>query len=122
MAPTLLDFGHDIGAFHASKAMEDEIFGPVLPMVTFEDLDQVLSSVSAKEKPLALYFFSSDSVAQEKILNETTSGGHSENPSSYSDGSNPNPNPNPNSDVRCCDQRRDGTPRQPRTSLWRCRS
>ena len=47
--------------------MEDEIFGPVLPMVRFEELDQVLDAVATKEKPLALYFFSSDSAAQEKV-------------------------------------------------------
>ena len=75
VAPTVLDFGCDMEAFHKSEAMQDEIFGPVLPMVRYNDIDQVLAAVNAKEKPLALYFFSSDAAAAEKVLSTTTSGG-----------------------------------------------
>ena len=50
--PTILDFGSDWDAFRASKAMEDEIFGPVLPMIRYGSLDDVIGHVCAGEKPL----------------------------------------------------------------------
>ena len=62
-----------------SKIMEDEIFGPILPVIEYEDLDEVISILYNKPKPLALYFFSKDKDKQEKILKQTSSGGVSIN-------------------------------------------
>ena len=54
--------------------MSEEIFGPLLPIITFTDLDEVISYVNSKPKPLALYIFSKDSRNIEKILTETSAG------------------------------------------------
>ena len=53
IAPTLLD-----GITGDSPIMQEEIFGPVLPMMTYEDMDQVIAFVTSRPKPLALYLFS----------------------------------------------------------------
>ena len=45
--PTLLDFGSDFAAFNASEAMQDELFGPILPMFHFTTLDQARLSVGS---------------------------------------------------------------------------
>lgn len=58
-----------------SLIMEEEIFGPILPILEYSDLDEALSYVINKDKPLALYYFSEDSASIEKVLNSTTSGG-----------------------------------------------
>ncbi|RZK43966.1 MAG: aldehyde dehydrogenase family protein [Pedobacter sp.] len=58
-----------------SKVMEEEIFGPILPIVTFQDLDEAISFVNAKSKPLALYFFSDNKSNIKKIIKSTSSGG-----------------------------------------------
>lgn len=58
-----------------SPAMQEEIFGPILPVFTYRTLDEVISMVNAGPKPLALYFFSTSTSKQEKILRETSSGG-----------------------------------------------
>jgi len=55
--------------------MEDEIFGPILPILEYTDLSSVLSSISSRPKPLALYLFSTDSAAKARVLRETSSGG-----------------------------------------------
>lgn len=55
--------------------MQEEIFGPILPIVTYKNLQQAIDVVSAKDKPLALYIFSDNGYNQHKIINETTSGG-----------------------------------------------
>lgn len=55
--------------------MEREIFGPIFPILTFENLDEVLRVVNSKDKPLALYYFSEDKNKIEKLLNSTSSGG-----------------------------------------------
>ena len=55
--------------------MEREIFGPIFPILTFENLDEVLKVVNSKDKPLALYYFSEDKNKIEKVLNSTSSGG-----------------------------------------------
>lgn len=58
-----------------SKIMEEEIFGPILPVLEFEDIKEVIRSVNEREKPLALYYFSDDRHNIEMILNNTTAGG-----------------------------------------------
>ncbi len=55
--------------------MEEEIFGPILPILEYSNLDEVISYVTKKDKPLALYYFSENSSSIERILNLTTSGG-----------------------------------------------
>ena len=72
--PTILDFGSDWDAFRASKAMEDEIFGPVLPMIRYGSLDDVIAHVNDHEKPLSLYCFTTDGAVRDRVLAETSSG------------------------------------------------
>ena len=55
--------------------MRDEIFGPLLPVVTTSGLDEAVEFVNARDKPLALYVFSSDADAQRKAVERTSSGG-----------------------------------------------
>jgi len=62
----------------SSPVMCEEIFGPILPLRTYETLDEVIGDVNAHEKPLALYFFGSDAGA-EMVLAKTSSGGVSIN-------------------------------------------
>ena len=52
-----------------------EIFGPVLPLIAYDDLDEVLARINAGPKPLALYIFDKDSARTHKIITETSSGG-----------------------------------------------
>ena len=55
--------------------MQEEIFGPIFPILEYSDLDEVISFINGREKPLALYFFSSSRHKQNKILATTSSGG-----------------------------------------------
>lgn len=55
--------------------LQEEIFAPVLPVMTYENLDEAISYVAARDKPLALYVFSPDEANVEKVLNRTSSGG-----------------------------------------------
>ncbi|MBF0105331.1 MAG: aldehyde dehydrogenase family protein [Deltaproteobacteria bacterium] len=55
--------------------MQDEIFGPVLPIVSYSNLDEVFNIIQRREKPLALYIFSENKNNIETILKNTTSGG-----------------------------------------------
>lgn len=67
--PTLLR-----GAAVSAKVMQEEIFGPVLPMLTFDDTEEVVRFVNGREKPLALYYFGRESKGME-IVGRTSSGG-----------------------------------------------
>ena len=58
-----------------SKIYNQEIFGPILPIFTFKDINDSISFINEKEKPLALYIFSNNKKNVNKILNETSSGG-----------------------------------------------
>jgi aldehyde dehydrogenase (NAD+) len=55
--------------------MLDEIFGPILPIIEFEDLEEVIKMVNSKPKPLALYFFSNNKEHQERIIKMISYGG-----------------------------------------------
>lgn len=57
-----------------SELMQNEIFGPILPVLTYTDIDQVISKINSREKPLALYIFSKNKKLTEKIIRETRSG------------------------------------------------
>jgi aldehyde dehydrogenase (NAD+) len=70
IAPTVID-----GITGGEPIMEDEIFGPLLPIIAYDDLDEAIEFVNSRPRPLALYFFSRDKSRQERVLAETTSGG-----------------------------------------------
>jgi aldehyde dehydrogenase (NAD+) len=55
--------------------MQEEIFGPLLPTIPVDDLDDAVAFVTARDKPLALYLFAEQEAARRKVLAETTSGG-----------------------------------------------
>ena len=57
------------------KIMQDEIFGPVLPVMTFNDLDKVIADIKDRPKPLALYLFTGDEDIKRKVLSEISFGG-----------------------------------------------
>ena len=56
------------------RLMEEEIFGPVLPIVAYDTLDDALAFIRARPRPLALYIFTSQGETQRKVLRETISG------------------------------------------------
>ncbi|MDK8183963.1 aldehyde dehydrogenase [Paenibacillus sp. UMB4589-SE434] len=57
------------------KVMEEEIFGPLLPVLTYEHLDEVIHAVRARPKPLALYLFTSEREVQHSIIEQLSFGG-----------------------------------------------
>ncbi len=57
------------------EAMQDEIFGPVLPVKTYKAVDQAVDYVNEHDRPLGLYYFGEDKVEQERVLTRTISGG-----------------------------------------------
>ncbi|WP_242927230.1 aldehyde dehydrogenase [Pontibacter vulgaris] len=70
VAPTVLDrvsWEHPV--------MQEEIFGPLLPVLTFREIEDAIRMVNSHEKPLALYFFSSNKEQQEQVLQHTSFGG-----------------------------------------------
>jgi len=69
LAPTVLaDLNWD------DPVMEEEIFGPVLPVLSYSHLDDVLSELNARDKPLALYVYSVDAELTERVISGTSSG------------------------------------------------
>jgi coniferyl-aldehyde dehydrogenase len=70
IAPTLI-----IDPTDDMKVMQEEIFGPVLPVKTYTSMDEAVAYVNARERPLGLYYFGDDAAEQERVLNGTTSGG-----------------------------------------------
>lgn len=71
--PTLID------ASTESATMTEEIFGPLLPILTYKDIESAISIIKKNSKPLALYLFTSDPQVEEKVLTEVSSGGVSVN-------------------------------------------
>ncbi len=57
------------------RVMQDEIFGPVLPIVTFKELEEAIAYVNDRPRPLALYYFDNDEERQRDVLRNTVSGG-----------------------------------------------
>ncbi len=74
IAPTLI-----IDPTDDMKVMQEEIFGPVLPVKTYGKLDEALDYINSHDRPLGLYYFGDDAAEQEKVLTGTTSGGVSVN-------------------------------------------
>lgn len=58
-----------------SKLMQEEIFGPILPIMTYKNIDEVIEYINDHEKPLACYIFSSDKIVQDKIIQKCSFGG-----------------------------------------------
>lgn len=58
-----------------SELLNSEIFGPILPIIEFENIDELIETIRVKPKPLALYIFSSSKQTQNKIMSKISSGG-----------------------------------------------
>ena len=70
IAPTLLQ---DVS--WNDPVMQDEIFGPILPVLVIEDLAEVVSTINSRQRPLALYFFSNQRNNYQRIIEEVSFGG-----------------------------------------------
>ena len=57
------------------KVMQEEIFGPILPMMTYKDLNDVIKQLQSLDKPLALYYFSTNKMNIEKVTSQIRYGG-----------------------------------------------
>ncbi|MFC0589253.1 coniferyl aldehyde dehydrogenase [Novosphingobium aquiterrae] len=57
------------------KVMQEEIFGPILPVMTYDSIDQAIDYVNDHDRPLGLYYFGKDKAEEEKVLTRTISGG-----------------------------------------------
>ncbi len=57
------------------KVLQEELFGPVMPVVPYRSLDDAIDYVNDRDRPLALYFFSYDKTQQKKVLERTHAGG-----------------------------------------------
>ena len=68
--PTLI-----LDANDSMKVMQDEIFGPVMPVQTYDDVSEAVDYVNQHARPLGLYYFGSDDREQRRVLSHTTSGG-----------------------------------------------
>ena len=58
-----------------SPIMQEEIFGPLMPILTFENIKEVVKELSKREKPLALYLFTTDKASEDLIINNVSYGG-----------------------------------------------
>jgi coniferyl-aldehyde dehydrogenase len=74
MAPTVIADVKDEMA-----VMREEIFGPILPVIAYDTLDDAIAFVNARPRPLALYYFDSDGARIDQVLRRTVSGGASVN-------------------------------------------
>lgn len=70
IAPTVID-----NVALDAPIMQEEIFGPILPVIEYENLDEALAIINNRSKPLALYIFSQNKNIQQRILQATSSGG-----------------------------------------------
>lgn len=70
LAPTLIANVND-----DMRVMHEEIFGPILPLVPYDNLDQAIAYVNARPRPLALYYFGNFDDHIQRVLNETVAGG-----------------------------------------------
>jgi coniferyl-aldehyde dehydrogenase len=57
------------------KVMQDEIFGPVLPVKKYREIEETLDFINSRDRPLGLYYFGNDTNEEHKVLTHTTSGG-----------------------------------------------
>ncbi|MDR1098347.1 MAG: aldehyde dehydrogenase family protein [Tannerella sp.] len=70
ISPAILD-----GITWDHKIMQEEIFGPLLPVMIFENLEEVVRTLAGREKPLALYLYTTDKASEEMIINNLSFGG-----------------------------------------------
>ncbi len=70
IAPTLI-----LNPTDDMKVMQEEIFGPVLPVKTYKNVDEAVAYVNEHDRPLGLYYFGADQAEQDKVVEKTTSGG-----------------------------------------------
>ena len=63
------------GVPESAQVLQEEIFGPILPVLSYESLDEAIRYVNARPRPLALYWFGEDNAARDKVLAQTVSGG-----------------------------------------------
>ena len=70
LPPTLV-----LDATETMAVMQKEIFGPVLPVVAYDDISAVLDRINAGPRPLALYYFGTDGDEERRVIDGTTSGG-----------------------------------------------
>ncbi len=70
IAPTLID-----NVVSSDAIMAEEIFGPILPIMTYQNLDEAIQYIQSKPKPLSLYLFSEDENTTNRILTELSFGG-----------------------------------------------
>lgn len=68
--PTLLDH-----VTSDSAIMQEEIFGPILPILTYQSLDEAIAFIHQRPKPLSLYLFSEDENATQRVINDLSFGG-----------------------------------------------
>lgn len=68
--PTLMD-----NITNDNKIMKEEIFGPILPIITYDNFDEVLEIIQSKSKPLSLYLFSEDENMTHRVVEELSFGG-----------------------------------------------
>jgi coniferyl-aldehyde dehydrogenase len=64
-----------LGATPEMKAMQEEIFGPILPVVDCAGTEEAVSFINGRDRPLALYWFGSNDAARDEVLSRTVSGG-----------------------------------------------
>lgn len=77
-------YDHDSRFFHPTiltgdsftgSIMEDEIFGPILPVISYQELDKVVAEINRRPKPLALYVFSNNKKVCDSVTRQTSAGG-----------------------------------------------
>lgn len=70
LAPTIM---RDVD--YEDAIMQEEIFGPIMPVIKYEDLDQVIQYICSHDKPLALYYFTKSKQRAQKVISRTSAGG-----------------------------------------------
>lgn len=70
MAPALV-----FGAQAGSRLLDEEIFGPILPVLPYDKVQDAIDYINARPRPLALYWFGTDTLSREQVLTRTVSGG-----------------------------------------------
>jgi coniferyl-aldehyde dehydrogenase len=78
LAPTLI-----VGADDSMAVTNEEIFGPLLPIETYDTLDEAIERLNARPHPLAFYYFGEDSARRDRVLRETIAGGVTVNDALY---------------------------------------
>ncbi|MBE5964357.1 MAG: aldehyde dehydrogenase [Lachnospira sp.] len=70
IAPTIMT-----NVSYDDAVMQEEIFGPIMPIITYKDIDEALAYINSQPKPLALYLFSENKKMQDKVLSKCSFGG-----------------------------------------------